>query len=149
MSLFIHTLYLPLLASLRRFLLLPYTYPHSTAKLLLSSSMPFQVRPSISTSLSSTGCVLLFIFSLYHPTSPALPPFSFRFSFCTGWGVVLSVPQLCPQVRPSVLSSASSSSTDFFLFLDFYAGNWASGRIRKYAGIWPPPLVFYSRGWVP
>lgn len=113
----------PLLAPLRRFLLLPYTYPHYTAKLLLSSSMPFQVRPSISTSLllQATSCCLFF--SLYHPTSLVLPPFLSRFSFCTGWGIVLFVPQLRPQARPSDLSSASSSSTDFFLFLDFYAGN--------------------------
>lgn len=102
----------PLLAPLRRFLLLPYTYPHYTAKLLLSSSMPFQVRPSIFTSLSSTGCVLLSIFSLfttpyllpYHPFYPAFP-------FARGGVSSLSVPQLRPQLRPS--------ATDFFFFWIF------------------------------
>lgn len=55
----------PLLVHLRRFLLLSYTYTHYTAKLLLSSFMPFQVRPSISISLllQAASCCLFF-FSL-------------------------------------------------------------------------------------
>lgn len=108
-----------LLAPLSRFLLLPYTYPHCTAKLLLSSSMPFQVRPSISTSflLQAASCCLLFLFTTlhflsYHPFYPAFP-------FARGGVSSLSVPQLLPQVRPSDLFSATSSSTDFFFFWIF------------------------------
>lgn len=105
----------PLLAPLRRFLSLPYTYPHYTAKLLLSSSMPFQVRLSISISflLQAASCCLFFLFttllhSSYHPFCPAFP-------FARGGVSSLFV----PQVRPSALFSASSSSTDFFFFWIF------------------------------
>lgn len=111
----------PLLAPLRRFLSLPYTYPHYTAKLLLSSSMSFQVRLSIPISflLQAASCCLFFLFTTlhllsYHPFYPTSP-------FARGGVSSLSVPQLRPQVRPSALSSASSSSTDFF-FSGFLCG---------------------------
>lgn len=117
--LFIHALYLPLISPSAPFSVFVLYFPHYTAKLLLSSSMPFQVRPSISISLllQATSCCLFF--SLYHPTSLALPPFLSRFSFCTGWGIVL--------IRPSVTSSGTSLSPflsyvllhGFFLFWIF------------------------------
>ena len=110
----------PLLAPLRRFLPLPYTYPNYTAKLLLSSFMPFQVRLSIFTLLSSTGYVLLSIFlPLYHPPNSSYHPFYPASPFTRGGVSSLSVPQLLPQVRPSDLSSESSSVTDFFFFWIF------------------------------
>lgn len=99
----------PLLAPLRRFLPLPYTYPNYTAKLLLSSFMPFQVRLSIFTLLSSTGYVLLSIFlPLYHPPNSSYHPFYPAFPFTRG-GVssypslsyfLRYVPQTSPQNRP-------------------------------------------------
>lgn len=99
----------PLLAPLRRFLPLPYTYPHYTAKLLLSSSMPFQVRPSISTSLSSTGCVLLSIFLFLPPHIFCLTTLFILLFLLHGVGyrpypslsyVLRYVPQPFSQLRP-------------------------------------------------